>query len=313
MVGLSRFTKGAMAAVVALAAVACSPEGPQGPFEPPAALITPSPTGQNLNVFVCKTAFDPTDGTLGDLFDFTVASDLGTNFSPQDVVAQDLLALDPTLCALAWQQEDTEYNDETEITITEDVPAGYRLVQISFQGTGVYPGCETTGDVQPCVPTDIVDEVNGVGPAVTLVPIDGLTVFFKNILVEEPPPPPPPPGDEGCTPGYWKNHLDSWVPTGYAPGDLVSSVFTGTLFGTATLHQALSFGGGPGVAGAQQILLRAAVAGLLNASHPDVAYTTSATDLIDAVNAAIASGDRDTMLALAADIDADNNLGCPLN
>jgi hypothetical protein len=28
------------------------------------------------------------------------------------------------------------------------------------------------------------------------------------------PPPPPPPGDEGCTPGYWKNHLDGFLVAG---------------------------------------------------------------------------------------------------
>ena len=31
------------------------------------------------------------------------------------------------------------------------------------------------------------------------------------------------------------------------------------------------------------------------------------------VNAALASGDRDTMLSAASSIDRDNNLGCPLN
>jgi hypothetical protein len=31
------------------------------------------------------------------------------------------------------------------------------------------------------------------------------------------------------------------------------------------------------------------------------------------VNAALASNDRSTMLALTSELDADNNLGCPLN
>ena len=125
--------------------------------------------------------------------------------------------------------------------------------------------------------------------------------------------PPPPPGDEGCTPGYWKNHVDSWPPTGYAPGQTVGSVFAGSSFGGSSLLEALGFGGGPGVTGAQKILLRAAVAALLNAAHPGVAYTQSAASVISAVNAALASGSRDTMLALASSLDRDNNLGCPLN
>jgi hypothetical protein len=130
-----------------------------------------------------------------------------------------------------------------------------------------------------------------------------------------PPPPPPPTGNEGCTPGYWKNHLDAWV--GYSPDQTVNSVFTGALpsVGTSTLQQALSFGGGPGVLGAEQILLRAAVAALLNAANPDVDYALTTAEVIADVNAALASGDRDTILELATELDALNNGagGCPLS
>ena len=65
---------------------------------------------------------------------------------------------------------------------------------------------------------------------------------------------------DGKTPGFWKNHLDAW--TGYAPSQLVSSVFSGANApqASATLLQALEFNGGSGVAGAERILLRAAVA-----------------------------------------------------
>jgi hypothetical protein len=123
--------------------------------------------------------------------------------------------------------------------------------------------------------------------------------------------------DEGCTPGYWKNHTGSWPPTGYTTGQKVKNVFTSaaayTSLGNSTLLQALDFGGGPGVQGAASILLRAAVAALLNASHPGVDYPQTPAQVIAAVNAALASGDRDTMLALAASLDASNNLGCPLH
>ncbi len=141
-------------------------------------------------------------------------------------------------------------------------------------------------------------------------PDGGAVLWFKPLLEE------PEGGLEGCTPGYWKNHTDSWPPTGYSPAQSVSSVFAAAgayTQGSASLLDALSFGGGPGVEGGVKILLRAAVAGLLNASHPGVDYTTSAAALIADVDAALASGDRDTMLALASSIDADNNLGCPLN
>jgi hypothetical protein len=124
-------------------------------------------------------------------------------------------------------------------------------------------------------------------------------------------------GNQGCTPGYWKNHTASWPPTGYSPSQSVVSVFSqASLYppqGSATLLTALGFGGGSGVSGAAEILLRAGVAALLNAAHPSVAYPQTPSTVLTTVNAALASGSRDTMLALAAQLDADNNRGCPLN
>jgi hypothetical protein len=80
-----------------------------------------------------------------------------------------------------------------------------------------------------------------------------------------------------------------------------------------TLRQALSFQGGSSNTAAARILLRAAVAALLNSAHPDVDYPRTTAEVIADVNAALASNSRSTMLALAAELDADNNLGCPLN
>jgi len=124
-------------------------------------------------------------------------------------------------------------------------------------------------------------------------------------------------GNEGCTPGYWKNHTGSWPPTGYSTSQDVDTVFPNVntyypALGDATLVVALAFGGGPGGEGAAEILLRAAVAALLNASHPDVAYPRTTASVIADVNAALLQT-RDTMLALAAQLDADNNRGCPLH
>ncbi|HEU0078599.1 MAG TPA: hypothetical protein VFQ76_13155, partial [Longimicrobiaceae bacterium] len=136
--------------------------------------------------------------------------------------------------------------------------------------------------------------------------IDGIRICQRQTL-----------GEDGCTPGYWKNHTDSWAGTGYTPGQTVGSVLSGASafpsLASSTLLQALGFGGGSGTAGAAQILLRAAVAALLNASHADVDYPATAASVIADVNAALASNSRSTMLALAAELDADNNLGCPLN
>lgn len=83
--------------------------------------------------------------------------------------------------------------------------------------------------------------------------------------------------------------------------------------GSASLAEALDFGGGSGAEGAARNLLRAAVAALLNASHPGVSYPGLVPFILSSVDQALASGDRDTMLSLASSLDQDNNLGCPLN
>ncbi len=122
---------------------------------------------------------------------------------------------------------------------------------------------------------------------------------------------------QGCTPGYWKNHTDSWPPTGYSPAQLVKSVFSQSSsypsLGNSSLLASLSFQGGSTLEGAAGNLLRASTAALLNAAHPGVNYPRSVASILSDVNAAIASNSRDTMLALASALDDDNNRGCPLN
>jgi hypothetical protein len=123
---------------------------------------------------------------------------------------------------------------------------------------------------------------------------------------------------QGCTPGYWKNHTDSWQE--YVPTQTVGSVYSGAApYANEWLVTALNGGGGPGVNGAKTILLRAAVAALLNAAYDPLLYpwqrfgSAFRPPLLATVDAALASGNRDTMLALATWLDKDNNLGCPLS
>ena len=133
---------------------------------------------------------------------------------------------------------------------------------------------------------------------------------------------------QGCTPGYWKNHTETWqqntppddMPS---PDALVSSVFGSATSVTAnqTLVEALDGGGGPGAAGAEKILMRAAVAAYLNAASDDLEFpwrrfsrgVDGRPGLVNAVDSAIASGNRSTMINLASRLDDDNNLGCPLS
>lgn len=126
------------------------------------------------------------------------------------------------------------------------------------------------------------------------------------------------PPNQGCTPGYWKNHPSAWASTGYSPSQQVAGVFSRagsdpyTSLGGKTLLEALSFQGGRDVLGAAEILLRAAVAAILNAGHPHVNYPRTVAEIVAAVNSALGSRDRATILALASALDHDNNLGCPL-
>lgn len=118
--------------------------------------------------------------------------------------------------------------------------------------------------------------------------------------------PPPPTGGEGCTPGYWKQtqHFDSWVATGYAPGDSFDAVM-GVDSSFNTLLDGLKANGG-----GENALARHAVAALLNASSPDVDYGFSAGAVIALVQDAYATGDFETAKDL---LEAENEAGCPLN
>ncbi|VXB08800.1 Conserved repeat domain-containing protein [Pseudomonas sp. 8AS] len=128
----------------------------------------------------------------------------------------------------------------------------------------------------------------------------------------------PPPSDlEGCTPGFWKNSPGSWV--GYSPNQLITSVFSlpngqiNNQLGDDTLMEALNYGGGENLVGAAQNLLRSAVASLLNSTNPEVDdFPLTTAEVIAQVNAALATKDRATILALHAELDGYNNLGCDL-
>lgn len=123
------------------------------------------------------------------------------------------------------------------------------------------------------------------------------------------------PGDDGCTPGYWKNHASAWNATPYSRTQTLESVFNVPNkfnLDNKTLLQALKFKGGPYKLGAARILLRHATAAVLNASHPGVTYPMTTSEIINKVNTAL-TGSRSQMLTLKKTLDKNNNLGCPLN
>jgi hypothetical protein len=120
---------------------------------------------------------------------------------------------------------------------------------------------------------------------------------------------------QGCTPGYWKNHPESWpfvdastsmfldIPKGYP--DSMRYV--------DTLGDALEYHGGKGNDGAARILLRAAAAAWLNSKHPAVNYPLTRSQIRPMVYNALNSFDREEIVSTAAVLDAFNNWGCPLN
>ena len=124
---------------------------------------------------------------------------------------------------------------------------------------------------------------------------------------------------QGCTPGYWKNHTAAWLetPTETIPSTrTLGTVFTATTktgYSSSTMLQALSFRGGSGADGAEQVLLRAAVASWLNSAHEGIAYPLLRSSTVPQVNAALRSQDRAKMLALATTLDNLNNMSCPLS
>lgn len=111
----------------------------------------------------------------------------------------------------------------------------------------------------------------------------------------------------GCTPGFWKNHTEVWQ--GYSPDDTIGSVFSSAPapFASMTLLEGLSLQGGPGVAGATEILLRAAIAMVLN-EYPDYP-----ANKIARTNAAMDSGNRDRIIRVAGRWDTLNNGDCTLD
>jgi len=106
-----------------------------------------------------------------------------------------------------------------------------------------------------------------------------------------------PTGGEGCTPGYWRNHLSDWAATGYSPGDDFDTTFGVDLFSPdITLEEAINLGGG-GV----RKLARHGTAALLSAAHPSVDYPFTVAEVI----ALVQSGDSSPL------VDG-NELGCSI-
>jgi hypothetical protein len=127
--------------------------------------------------------------------------------------------------------------------------------------------------------------------------------------------------NHGCTLGFWKTHTglgtgnqaNAW-PAPYVPGvtTLGGAGFTNTGNQGATMLAALSFSGGPTLQDAKNNLMKQAVAALLNAATSGMNYPLTVNEVLTQVNAALASGNKGTILGLATTLDGFNSLEGPL-
>lgn len=107
----------------------------------------------------------------------------------------------------------------------------------------------------------------------------------------------------GCPAGYWVNNTTWWH--GYAPSDTIGAVFSSAPppYAQQTLLAGLQLAGGGDLNGAREVLLRTAIAMLLN-EYPD-----QVPGRIARVNEVLASVDAAVVLRVAARFDAFNNGG----
>jgi hypothetical protein len=126
---------------------------------------------------------------------------------------------------------------------------------------------------------------------------------------------PVPKDEQGCTPGYWRNHADRW--SGVMPDASFDAVFgvTSGLGSSFTLGEAVKAEGGGAYALARHATaaLLNAYGGVPNADDTTVKYPLSAEEVKEQVQAAFADA-SETKIEVTKDLLADDNeLGCPLS
>ena len=238
---------------------------------------------------------EPRQGEIGD---FVWCDDNEDGF--QDPGEPGIPGVEVTLTC-AGEDGELDTADDVIAMTTTDADGMYLFTGIPAGMCRVEVDMETAGDVLPGLCPLSIDVDLGEGESY----LDADFCFVCRVPEE---------GADGCTPGYWKNHELAWDYTDYSPGDLVKDVWSEAeaCVGEMTLMEALQGGGGPSFCDKVQILVRAATASLLNASSTEVDFALTVQQIVDGGNEAIASGDKDTVLTLASDLDYLNNSGCPL-
>jgi hypothetical protein len=99
---------------------------------------------------------------------------------------------------------------------------------------------------------------------------------------------------QGCSHGFWRNHAQVW-PVAYSSDPELGTVFTmGPAYSAISnkkFSEALAFTGGPTLVDMARILMRDAVAAVLNAADASINYPIGTpSDVITQVNTALANG-----------------------
>lgn len=244
------------AASLALVAAACA-----DPVSPPNAVSRPlaEGAGTGRSIDVCKRT-----GIAGEQYLFTISGSGGTGWW----LYWDQFTLEPSETPIANVSCKTVFmtgdplSAPTTVTITETIALPDSMVAYDY-------------------PNGTVQKVTGQHAIVLSAD------YYHGYLVEVyNPVTPPGPGENGCTPGYWKQsqHFGNWV--GYATGDSYNAIFGVSLFASnVSLLDALWMGGG----GAAR-LGRHSTAALLNASNPMLNYGMTTAQVIALVRDAVATG-----------------------
>ena len=278
-------------------------------------------TGGSVGVFGNSPAFVPNAAMI---FDATCAGgcsggDDDLNFPPQGnilIISEDLDASDPDDADLVNAFFEFDFStwgpaapsatvcvDEITVMDVEGVEGGAK-VQL-FASAVELPGSPValpiTGDnvlatqaINICGVDFMRVTLNGSGA------IDNIKIEFEENG-----------GGEGCTPGFWKNNLAAWGPTGFSPSVLFesASIFDRDAFtGDPSLLDVMNFRGG----GLNRLSAHA-VAALLNASHPSVDYDLTPAEVIDAWQVAFDDGSKSAMNAQKDIFVGFNELGCDTN
>jgi len=110
---------------------------------------------------------------------------------------------------------------------------------------------------------------------------------------------------DGCTPGYWKNHVEAWAETGISPTDDFDTIFGVDYFTPdQTMLESLSTDD-------NWTLAAHASAALLNSLHPGTHYAISTSEVIRQMQLA-AGADKATQEVIKNMFADLNQRGCPL-